>query len=294
MPVITFGGKKKESSKLRLWNLNICIEKVEAKCGLAEMTLVMTSLPLASMFFNVCLHSRLFPLRADWRKSDSSVDGEPQGNWRWNSTSGDVLVSNSPSFSRPAAGAPRRACLQASISRMWNMCVVSWVLISRRNVSQVSSSLYQSKSWSWESVYDSWFQAKLFEDRYSSLISNCFCHVTFPWWTQLWRTAKLFVPHPNKLYSPLSCGARGWLMEIALLQLHLPSCVARQLLCQVVMIQGHATTASSQFCTLSRVLLDLYKCILSGAIKFVFVRSSYGNLSLFEIERASLLFFRKF
>ena len=25
-----------------------------------------------------CLHSRSFPLRADWRKSDSSVDGEPQ------------------------------------------------------------------------------------------------------------------------------------------------------------------------------------------------------------------------
>ena len=185
MPVITFGGKKKESSKLRLWNLNICIEKVEAKCGLAEMTLVMTSLPLASMFFNVCLHSRLFPLRADWRKSDNSVDGEPQGNWRWNSTSGDLLVSNSPSFSRPAARAPRRACLQASISRMWNMCVVSWVLISRRNVRQVSSSLYQSKSWSWESVYDSWFQSKLFECPYSSLIGDCFCRVAFPWWTQL-------------------------------------------------------------------------------------------------------------
>ena len=32
-----------------------------------------------SMFF---LHSRSFPLRADWRKSDSLVDGEPQGNWR--------------------------------------------------------------------------------------------------------------------------------------------------------------------------------------------------------------------
>ena len=31
------------------------------------------------MFFNVCLHSRSFLLRADWQKSDSSVDGEPQG-----------------------------------------------------------------------------------------------------------------------------------------------------------------------------------------------------------------------
>ena len=34
------------------------------------------------MFFNVCLHLRSFPLHADWQKSDSSVDGEPQGNWR--------------------------------------------------------------------------------------------------------------------------------------------------------------------------------------------------------------------
>ena len=28
------------------------------------------------VFFNVCLHSRSFPLRADWRKSDSTVDRE--------------------------------------------------------------------------------------------------------------------------------------------------------------------------------------------------------------------------
>ena len=34
-----------------------------------------------SMFF---LRSRSFPLHADWQKSDSSVEGEPQGNWRWN------------------------------------------------------------------------------------------------------------------------------------------------------------------------------------------------------------------
>ena len=26
------GGKRKESLQLRLWNLNICIEKVDAKC----------------------------------------------------------------------------------------------------------------------------------------------------------------------------------------------------------------------------------------------------------------------
>ena len=37
--------------------------------------------------------------------------GEPQGNWRWNSNSRDVVAS-SPSFSRPAARAPWRACSQ--------------------------------------------------------------------------------------------------------------------------------------------------------------------------------------
>ena len=44
------GGKRKESLHLRLWNLNICVENVEAKCWLAEMTLVMTSLFLARVF----------------------------------------------------------------------------------------------------------------------------------------------------------------------------------------------------------------------------------------------------
>ena len=46
------------------------------------------------MFFNVCLQSRSFPLRADWRKSDSSVDGEPQGNCSWNSNCRDVVASS--------------------------------------------------------------------------------------------------------------------------------------------------------------------------------------------------------
>ena len=63
------------------------------------------------VFSNACSHSPSFPLRADWRKSDSSVNGEPQVNWRRNSTSGDVVAS-SPSFSCPAARAPRRAYSQ--------------------------------------------------------------------------------------------------------------------------------------------------------------------------------------
>ena len=63
------------------------------------------------VFSNASLHSPSFPLRADWRKSDSSVDGEPQVNWRQNALSGDVVAS-SPSFSCPAARAPRRAYSQ--------------------------------------------------------------------------------------------------------------------------------------------------------------------------------------
>ena len=42
---------------------------------------------LVTCFFKVCLHSRSFPLRPDCRKSDSSVEGKPQGNWEWNSNS---------------------------------------------------------------------------------------------------------------------------------------------------------------------------------------------------------------
>ena len=45
---------------------------------------------------------------------------------------------------------------------------------------------------------------------------------------------------------------------------------------------------------LFRVLLDLQKCILSGAINVLSVRSSQGNSSLFEITRASVLFSRTF
>ena len=44
------GGKGKESLLLCLWKLNICIAKVDAKCWLVKMTLVMTSLPLGRVF----------------------------------------------------------------------------------------------------------------------------------------------------------------------------------------------------------------------------------------------------
>ena len=54
--------------------------------------------------------SRSFPPRADWQKSDSSVEGEPQGIGGGIQTSSRDVVASSPSFSCPAARAPRRAC----------------------------------------------------------------------------------------------------------------------------------------------------------------------------------------
>ena len=42
---------------------------------------------------------------------------------------------------------------------------------------------------------------------------------------------------------------------------------------------------------LSGVLLDLQKCILSSTTKFVSFRSSQGNLSLFKITKASVLYY---
>ena len=35
---------------------------------------------LGTCFFILCLHSGSFSLCADWRESDSSVNGQPQGN----------------------------------------------------------------------------------------------------------------------------------------------------------------------------------------------------------------------
>ena len=60
-----------------------------------------------NVFFNVCLHSRSFLLRADWRKSDRSVDREPQGNWRQNSNSRDVVPFPVPPPERPGELAHR-------------------------------------------------------------------------------------------------------------------------------------------------------------------------------------------
>ena len=69
--------------------------KKREKSWLVDMTLIMTSLPLAPVF--QCLFTFVLV-------SASSGDGEPQGNWRWNSNARDEVA-----ISR----APRRACSQA-------------------------------------------------------------------------------------------------------------------------------------------------------------------------------------
>ena len=55
------------------------------------------------VFFNVCLHSRSFPLHADWRKSDSSVDRGIGGEIQI--PKGDVVPS-SPFFPAPPPERP--------------------------------------------------------------------------------------------------------------------------------------------------------------------------------------------
>ena len=104
----------RESLQLRLWNLKICIENVDVKCWLSEMTKVVTSLPLAHVFqwlFTFALVSA-----SRWL-ADIFKQLSPRwttGNWRWDSNSRDVIAS-SPSFSRPAARAPRRVRSQANV-----------------------------------------------------------------------------------------------------------------------------------------------------------------------------------
>ena len=74
-----WGGKRKESLQVRLWNLNICIKKVDAKCWLAEMTLVVTSLTLARGFqcpFTFALVSASRWLAEIWQLCRREATGE--------------------------------------------------------------------------------------------------------------------------------------------------------------------------------------------------------------------------
>ena len=106
------GGKRKESLPLRLWNLNVCVEKVDAKCWLAEMTIVMVSLPLAHVFqclFTFALISASCWLAEIWQLSQLVATGQIL---EVVSISRDIL-SSSPSFFCPAARVPWRPYSQA-------------------------------------------------------------------------------------------------------------------------------------------------------------------------------------
>ena len=110
------GGLRKERLQLHLIiiiTFNIWVEKVNAKCWLAEMTLVMC-LQLARaptcflmfVYIRTQIISPLHWLAEIWQLSR-------RGNWRPNSNSREI-VARSPSFSRPTAWVPRRACSEAT------------------------------------------------------------------------------------------------------------------------------------------------------------------------------------
>ena len=106
------GGRAGKGRRACTYVSGICFEKVDAKPWLAEMTLAMKSLPLAHVF--QCLFTfALISASCWWWKFDSSFDGGPQGNWRWNSNSRGIIAS-SPSFTCLAA----RATLRANVPRL--------------------------------------------------------------------------------------------------------------------------------------------------------------------------------
>ena len=102
------GGNRKESLQLCFWNLNICIEKVDAKCCLAKMTLLMMSLPLA------CVFQCLFKFALIGGNLTTQSTGSHRGFGGGVSNSRDVFAC-SPSFSCPAGKVPWRACSQVRL-----------------------------------------------------------------------------------------------------------------------------------------------------------------------------------
>ena len=84
-----------------IW-ISICIETVDAKCWLAEMTLAMTSLPLTRVFrFVFFVFVFFFTLAlvsaSRWLAEIGQLSWRgATGHWRWNSTSRDVLQALLP------------------------------------------------------------------------------------------------------------------------------------------------------------------------------------------------------
>ena len=136
------GGKRKESLQLRLWNLSICIEKVDAKCWLAEVILVMTSLPLARVFqylFTFPFVSASRWLAEIWQLSRQRATGELEVEFEIQRRSCKLSFL---SFQAPSARAPRRVCSQANRSR-WRPPLVSQPV----SLSLVKVALMETGDW---------------------------------------------------------------------------------------------------------------------------------------------------
>ena len=80
------GKKRKESLQLHLWNLNICIKKIDPKCWLAGMTLVMLSIPLVHAF--TCFSLFVY-IRAHF--SFALIKGNLTAQSRWRACSQEMI-----------------------------------------------------------------------------------------------------------------------------------------------------------------------------------------------------------
>ena len=116
-------GKGMRACNLGLLNLNIFIKSLCETLGRDDISNDVITLSIYfSTFVYIC--ARFCFTLINWWKSDSSVNGEPQGKWRQNSNSTDVVAS-CPSFSHPAARSLRRAFSQArSLFPSWHNRVV--------------------------------------------------------------------------------------------------------------------------------------------------------------------------
>ena len=101
---------------LRLWNLNSCIEKIDAKCWLAEMTFckyeVIALGTCFSMFVSIHAH---FHFVLIGRNLTAQSIGSHKGIERGIQI--PETVASSPSFSHPTARTPQRVCSQAAQSK---------------------------------------------------------------------------------------------------------------------------------------------------------------------------------
>ena len=113
-----WGRKRKVGLQLCLWNLNICIEKVDGMLiGRDDITNDIIILGMCfSMFVYIHDHFHFALIGGNltaqstgnhrWIGGRMNSNSRGQRSWLW-------LVASSPSFSHPAARAPRRACSQA-------------------------------------------------------------------------------------------------------------------------------------------------------------------------------------